>query len=44
MREIGSTEITTNAWPAKAWIVVAVWTVVLTRLAMTTYRPDTSRV
>ncbi|MDQ1667385.1 MAG: type transport system permease protein [Actinomycetota bacterium] len=41
--QAGQSAITTNAWPAKAWIVVAVWTVVLTRLAMTAYRRDTAR-
>jgi ABC-2 type transport system permease protein len=31
-------------WPAKAWIVIAVWTVVMVRLAQRVYRRDTLRV
>ena len=32
------------AWPAKAWLVIAVWTVALVRLAALAYRRDTRRV
>jgi hypothetical protein len=42
--QAGHSAIATNASPAKAWIVVAVWAVVLTRLAMTAYRRDTDLV
>ena len=31
-------------WPAKAWIVVAVWSVALVRIAIRVYRRDTGRV
>jgi ABC-2 type transport system permease protein len=31
-------------WPAKAWIVMAVWTLVLSALAVRAYRRDTGRV
>jgi ABC-2 type transport system permease protein len=30
-------------WPAEAWIVMAAWTAVLTRLAVVAYRRDTAR-
>jgi ABC-2 type transport system permease protein len=33
-----------HAWPAKAWIVIAAWTVVLALLAQRAYRNDTGRV
>lgn len=34
-----------SGWPpAEAWIVIAVWTLVLTRLAVLAYRRDTARV
>jgi ABC-2 type transport system permease protein len=33
-----------HAWDAKAWIVIAVWTVVLAALARRAYRNDTARV
>jgi ABC-2 type transport system permease protein len=33
-----------QAWPAKGWIVVAAWTIVLGRLAARAYRRDTGRV
>jgi ABC-2 type transport system permease protein len=33
-----------HAWPAKAWIVIAAWTVVLAFLAQRAYRRDTGRV
>jgi ABC-2 type transport system permease protein len=31
-------------WPARGWIVIAVWTVILTRVAQRAYRRDTGRV
>ncbi len=36
--------LTGHAWPAKAWIVIAAWTVVLALLAQRAYRRDTGRV
>ncbi|MHB8378992.1 MAG: ABC transporter permease [Acidimicrobiales bacterium] len=33
-----------NAWPAQAWIVVALWSLVSARLAARVYRRDTARV
>jgi ABC-2 type transport system permease protein len=33
-----------HAWPLKGWIVIVVWTVVLTKLAAHAYRKDTGRV
>jgi len=33
-----------SAWPPEGWIVIGVWTVILTRLAMWAYRRDTKRV
>jgi ABC-2 type transport system permease protein len=33
-----------HPWPAKAWIVIAAWTVVFTALARRAYRHDTGRV
>jgi ABC-2 type transport system permease protein len=33
-----------NVWPAQAWIVLAVWSIVLARVAARVYRRDTSRV
>lgn len=32
-----------SAWPAKAWIVIAVWTVVLARFAARAFQRDTER-
>ncbi len=34
----------THAWPAEAWIVLGVWTLVLVRAAVIVYRRDTARV
>jgi ABC-2 type transport system permease protein len=31
-------------WPARGWIVIAVWTAILTRVAQRAYRRDTGRV
>ncbi len=33
-----------GSWPLRAWIVVALWTVVLTRITVRVYRRDTKRV
>jgi ABC-2 type transport system permease protein len=33
-----------NAWPAQAWIVLAVWSIVSARVAARVYRRDTARV
>lgn len=33
-----------SGWPAKGWIVIGAWTIVLTRLAVRAYRRDTGRV
>ena len=33
-----------GGWPLKGWLVVIVWTAVLTRLAVRVYRRDTNRV
>jgi len=33
-----------HAWPARGWIVIAVWTIVLSRLAARAYRRDTGRI
>lgn len=33
-----------GGWPGEAWLVIAVWTVVLVRLARWVYRRDTARV
>lgn len=33
-----------HAWPLKGWVVIAVWTIVLSRLAARAYRKDTGRV
>jgi ABC-2 type transport system permease protein len=33
-----------SAWPGKAWLVIAVWTVALSTLAVRAYRRDTGRV
>jgi ABC-2 type transport system permease protein len=42
--QAGGTAVGGHGWPAKAWIVLAVWTVVMTRLAVHVYRRDTGRV
>jgi ABC-2 type transport system permease protein len=33
-----------GAWPLEAWVVIAVWTVVLSVLAVRVYQRDTKRV
>jgi ABC-2 type transport system permease protein len=42
--QAGGTAVGADAWPSKAWIVIAVWTVVLARLAVHVYQRDTGRV
>jgi ABC-2 type transport system permease protein len=42
--QAGHVAYTGETWPAKAWIVIAVWTVVFTALAARAYRHDTQRV
>jgi ABC-2 type transport system permease protein len=42
--QAGKTALGGGGWPAEAWIVIAAWTAVLTVLAVTVYRRDTSRV
>jgi ABC-2 type transport system permease protein len=41
--QAGNTVVGGNAWPAEAWLVIAVWTAAATRLAMHVYRRDTAR-
>ena len=33
-----------DGWPMRGWLVIAIWTAVLTRLAVRVYRRDTARV
>lgn len=43
--QAGKSALGTNGWPpAEAWIVIAAWTLVTTRLAMVVYQRDTARV
>jgi ABC-2 type transport system permease protein len=42
--QAGKTALGGNGWPAEGWIVLAVWTAVLWRLAVLVYRRDTGRV
>ncbi len=42
--QAGHVAYTGETWPAKAWIVIAVWTAVFTGLAARAYRRDTQRV
>ena len=41
--QAGKTSIGGGFWPQKAWIVLAVWTFVLTRLAVRAWQRDTKR-
>jgi ABC-2 type transport system permease protein len=41
--QAGKTAAGGAGWPAQAWLVIAVWTAVLVRLAATVYRRDTKR-
>ncbi len=43
LTQAGRTALGGSLWPAKAWIVLAVWTLVLTRLAMRAWQRDTKR-
>jgi ABC-2 type transport system permease protein len=42
--QAGKTALGGGTWPAEAWIVIAVWTAVLSPLTLLVYRRDTSRV
>jgi ABC-2 type transport system permease protein len=42
--QAGQSALDGNGWPLKGWLVIAIWTAVLTRLAVRVYRRDTSRV
>ena len=42
--QAGATAVGGDAWPTKAWIVIAAWTVVMARLAVVIYQRDTARV
>jgi ABC-2 type transport system permease protein len=41
--QAGKSAVSGQGWPAEAWIVIAVWTGVLTRLAFYVYGRDTAR-
>ena len=40
----GQSALDGGGWPLKGWLVIAIWTAVLTRIAVRVYRRDTSRV
>jgi ABC-2 type transport system permease protein len=42
--QAGKTALGGGGWPAEGWIVIAAWTVVMTRLAAFAYRRVTARV
>jgi ABC-2 type transport system permease protein len=42
--QAGQVALGGKAWPAKAWIVLAVWTIVLVRLTVRVYNRDTKRI
>ena len=42
--QAGHVAYTGESWPAKAWVVIAVWTIVFTVLAARAYQRDTKRV
>jgi ABC-2 type transport system permease protein len=42
--QAGHTALDGGTWPAKAWLVMGVWSVVLARLAVGAWRRDTARV
>jgi ABC-2 type transport system permease protein len=42
--QAGHVAFTGESWPGKAWLVIAVWTVAFTALAVRAYRRDTQRV
>ena len=41
--QAGKTALGGGVWPMKGWIVVAIWSLVFTRLALFAYRRDTQR-
>lgn len=41
--QAGKVVVGAGAWPAKAWIVLAAWTLVGIRVAVWAYRRDTAR-
>jgi ABC-2 type transport system permease protein len=41
--QAGKTATGGHGWPLEAWVVLAVWAVVLARLAVGAYRRDTAR-
>jgi len=41
--QAGKTATGGGVWPLKGWVVVAIWSVALTRLAMWAYRRDTAK-
>jgi ABC-2 type transport system permease protein len=41
--EAGRAGLTQASWPLEGWVVIAVWTVAMVRLAMIAYRRDTAR-
>lgn len=42
--QAGKTAYQGGGWPLEAWVVLAIWTVALTRIAAWAYRRDTARV
>jgi ABC-2 type transport system permease protein len=42
--QAGKSALGSSGWPPEAWIVIAAWTLVATRLAVFAYRRDTGRV
>jgi ABC-2 type transport system permease protein len=42
--QAGQVALGGKAWPPKAWIVIAVWTVVLVRITVRVYNRDTKRI
>lgn len=41
--QAGKLALDGDPWPVEAWVVIAVWTLVLTRLALLAWRRDTAR-
>ena len=41
--QAGQSALDGEGWPPEGWIVIGVWTLVLTRMAVSVYRRDTSR-
>jgi len=42
--QAGHSALDGDGWPLKGWLVIAIWTAGLTRLAVRVYRRDTNRV